>query len=142
MLGKLNWFLLTGLKTLVLLTWKWIGLFLRKNHPLRCWSWLSLLNWIGALTLPVLLKLPPQELEPWYIPWSFFPLRLLCISISLPNICKLTCIEQVLPACQVIYPQKKHCLVYHPHLFYTIGLKTTVQGTENTNLLSKLINAK
>ena len=34
MLGKLNWFSLTGLMTLVLLIWKWI-LFLRKNHLLN-----------------------------------------------------------------------------------------------------------
>ena len=32
MLEKLNWFRLTGLITLVLLMWKWIGLFLRKNQ--------------------------------------------------------------------------------------------------------------
>ena len=38
MLEKLNRFLLTGLITLVLLMWKWMGLFLRKNHLLRCWG--------------------------------------------------------------------------------------------------------
>ena len=32
--------------------WKWMGLFLRKNHLLSCWGWLSLLNWIGTLTFP------------------------------------------------------------------------------------------
>ena len=37
MLGKPNWFCLTGLITLVLLMGKWIGLFLRKNHLVRCW---------------------------------------------------------------------------------------------------------
>ena len=37
--------------------WKWMGLFVRKNHLLRCWYWLSL-NWIWALTLSLLLKLP------------------------------------------------------------------------------------
>ena len=51
MLGKLNWFCLTGLITLVLFLWKWIGLFGRKNHLLRCWGWLSPLNWIEAHTL-------------------------------------------------------------------------------------------
>ena len=40
MLGKLNWFCLAGLITLVLLMWKSIGLFLRKN-PL---SFLALLD--------------------------------------------------------------------------------------------------
>ena len=43
MLEKFNWFHLTCL-TLVLLMWKWMGLLLRKNHLLRCWSWFSLPN--------------------------------------------------------------------------------------------------
>ena len=49
---KINWFHLTDVITLMLLMWKWMGLFLRENHILRCWGWgwLSLLNWIGALT--------------------------------------------------------------------------------------------
>ena len=37
-----------------------------------------------ALTLLLLLKLPSRKLEPWFILWSFFLLRLLCISIYLP----------------------------------------------------------
>ena len=58
---------------------KWMGLFLRKNHVLRSWGWLSLLNWIGALALFLLLKLRPRK----FVLWSFFPLRLLCIYIKL-----------------------------------------------------------
>ena len=50
MLGKLKWFRLTSLVTLILLIWKWMCLFLRKNNLLRCWGWPSLLDWIGALT--------------------------------------------------------------------------------------------
>ena len=42
---------------------KWMGMFLRKNHILKCWNFLSLVNWIGALTLSLLLKLPPIKLE-------------------------------------------------------------------------------
>ena len=42
------------------------------------------LNWVGALTLYLLLKVPPRKMEPWFVLWSFFLLRLLCISISLP----------------------------------------------------------
>ena len=76
MLEKLNKLHLTGLNTLVLLVSKWIGLFLRKNHLLRCWGWLSLLNWIGVLTLSLLLKLPPRKSEPLFVLWSFFLLRL------------------------------------------------------------------
>ena len=71
--------------TLVLLMWKWNGLFFfRKIHLLRCWGCLILLNWIGALTLSLLLKLPPKKLEPWFVLWRFFLLRLLCIFINLP----------------------------------------------------------
>ena len=33
--------------------WKWMGLFLKEKHLLRCWGWLSLLNWIGALICPM-----------------------------------------------------------------------------------------
>ena len=61
-----------------------MGTFLRKNHLLRGWGWLSLLNWAGALTLSLLLKLSPRQLEPWFFLWSFFLLGLLCISINLP----------------------------------------------------------
>ena len=84
MLEKLDWLHLTGLITLVLLMWKWMGLFLRKNHLLICWGWLCLLNWTAAVTLSLLLKLPPRKLEPWFILWCFFLLRLICISIKLP----------------------------------------------------------
>ena len=81
---ELTWFRLTGPTTLVLLMWKWMGLFLSKNHLLKCWGWLFFLNRIEALTLFLLLKLPPRKFKPWFILWSFFLLRLLCISINLP----------------------------------------------------------
>ena len=70
--------------SLVVLIWKWMGLFLRKKHLLRCCGCLSLLNWIGALTLSLLLKLHPRKLEPWlFVLWSFFLLKLLCIFTNL-----------------------------------------------------------
>ena len=37
-----------------------MDLFLRKNHLLRCWGWISFPNWIGAHTLSLLLKLPKK----------------------------------------------------------------------------------
>ena len=77
-LEKLNCFLLAGLTTSVLLMWKWMVLFLRKNHLLRCWGRLSLLNWVGTLTLSLMLKLSTRKLEPWFILWSFCLHRLLC----------------------------------------------------------------
>ena len=64
MLGKLNWFRLICLIAQVLLDWKSMGLFLRKNNILKCWSWPSLLHWFGALTLSLLLKLHLRKLEP------------------------------------------------------------------------------
>ena len=63
-LEKLNWFHLTGLITLVLLMGKWMGLSRRKNNLLRCWGWLSLLNWIGGFTLFLFLRLSSRKLEP------------------------------------------------------------------------------
>ena len=62
----------------------WQQLGLRCWDVLRCWDWLSLLSWVGALTLSLLLKLSPRKLEPWFVLWSFFLLRWLCISINLP----------------------------------------------------------
>ena len=84
MLEKHNWFYLTVLITLVLLMWKWMGLFWRENHLLRYWGCLSVLNWIGALTLSISLNMPPRKLEPWFVLSSFFLLRLLCMSINQP----------------------------------------------------------
>ena len=75
----------------MLLMWKWMGLFLRKNHRLRSWGWLSLLNWIGALTLSLFLKLPPRKLGPWFILWSFYLLRLLFIYKSSIRSCMEYC---------------------------------------------------
>ena len=46
-----------------LLMWKWMSLFLRKNDIWRGWGWTSLLHWIGALPLSLLLKLPPRKLD-------------------------------------------------------------------------------
>ena len=84
MLEKVNWFRLTGLITLVLLMWKWTGLFLRKNHLVRWLDCISFLNWIGSLMLSLLLKLPPRKFEPWLTLWSFFLLWFLFISMNLP----------------------------------------------------------
>ena len=74
----------SNIDALVLLIWKWIELFLMKNHLLRSWGWLSLLNWIGALILSLLLNLSARKLEPWLVLWSLFLLRFLCISINIP----------------------------------------------------------
>ena len=60
------------------------GSVLEQKSSLKILEWLSLLNWIGNLALSLLLKLPPRKLEPWLVLWSFFLLRLLCISINLP----------------------------------------------------------
>ena len=60
------------------------GSVLEKKSSFKMLGWFSTVNWIGALTLSLLLKLPPRKLEPWFVLWSFFLLRLLCISINLP----------------------------------------------------------
>ena len=74
---KLNLFHLTSTLTLVLLMWKWLRMFLRKNHLLRYRDGLSLLNWIWALRLSEFLKLPPRKLELWFALWKFVLRRLL-----------------------------------------------------------------
>ena len=38
---------------------------------------------VGALTLSLLLQLPPRKMQSWFVLWSFFLLRLPCISINL-----------------------------------------------------------
>ena len=48
------------------------GFVLEEKSPLRYWGWLSFLNWIGALALSQLLKLP---------------LRLLCVSKTTKQPC-------------------------------------------------------
>ena len=51
--------------------WKSMGLFSRKNYLLRYCGWLSVLNWIGTLTLSLLPKLLQRKLEHWFV-LSFF----------------------------------------------------------------------
>ena len=53
LLGKLSWFHLTSLITMVILMWKWMGLLLRKIHLLRCWGWPSLLTWIFSYIISI-----------------------------------------------------------------------------------------
>ena len=59
-----------------------MGLFLKKKNLLGWWDFLPLQNWIHKLSL--LLKLPQIKLEPWFVLWNLFLLRLLFISINLP----------------------------------------------------------
>ena len=84
MLKKLSLFPLIGLTALIILMWKWIGLFSRKKSSFKVLglTFSSKLGW--ALTSLLLLKLPPSKLELWLILWSCFLLRLLSISVNLP----------------------------------------------------------
>ena len=74
-LNAVNSFHLTGRITLVQLMWKWMDLFLKKNYVLRAWDCLFLLNWIGTLTLSLLLKQSPRKVESWALirPVTFLP---------------------------------------------------------------------
>ena len=76
---KTQWVLFDSCNNVVLLIWKWMGLFLRKNHLWRRWGWLSLPNLILALRLPIFVKLLPRTLEPWFVLWSF--LLGFCVSL-------------------------------------------------------------
>ena len=60
-----------------------MDLFLTKNYLLRCWGCIFLLNWIEAFTLSLLLKLPLRKMGFWFVLWSFFLLKSLCVSINL-----------------------------------------------------------
>ena len=111
----------------MLLMWKWMCLFLRKNHLLRCWSWLSVLNWIGALTLSLLLKLPPRKLGPWFDLWRFYLLRLFRISINLPycHAWKTVVMSGLVLLvgtwnCWINY-KKRICRTVDPSLAWTLG---------------------
>ena len=61
------------------------GTVLEEKSTFQTLGWPSVLNWTGALTLSLLLKLPPRKLEPWFVLWTFLLLRLLCISINLSH---------------------------------------------------------
>ena len=58
---KLNLFHLTVIRSLELLIWKLMDLFLKRNNLLWCWDGLSRLSWMGALWLSLLLKLPSKD---------------------------------------------------------------------------------
>ena len=79
-LGKLNLFHLIVRITLALFENWWV-LILMKNHLLRCWDSLFLLNWVGVLTLSQMLKLLLRKKEPWF-EVSFFSSCVL--SLNLP----------------------------------------------------------
>ena len=104
-----NMFCLTGLITLVQLTWKLIGLFLRKNHILRCWGCLSPLNWIGTLTYISIAKTACKKIGSSIVPWSFFLLIFLCFSINLPN---MLSVWVDAPSCYLVILDKLQKLIY------------------------------
>ena len=59
------------------------GFVLKENASFKILDYHSFLNWIGALTLFLLLKLSPRKSQPWFVLWSFFLLSLLLISWNL-----------------------------------------------------------
>ena len=120
-LEKLSLFHLAGLTTLVLLMWKWMDLFMRKNNLLRCWRWLSLLNWIGALTSSPLQKLLPRKLELWFVLWSFSLLMLLCISVNWPYSWSSSCYLEVDEL------QKRICRTAGPYLMQLLNTWLTIK---------------
>ena len=51
-----------------------------KSFFFKCWGYLSLLNWIRALALSLLLKLLQRKFDSRFFLWIFFLLRLLFVS--------------------------------------------------------------
>ena len=83
----------TGKTQLVLFDWyknsaaidvKMNGSVIEEQLAFKICGLLFLSNWIGALTLSLLLKLLPRKLELWFILRSLFLLSSHCISINLP----------------------------------------------------------
>ena len=62
--------------------WKWMCLSLMKNHLVRCWDCLFLLDWIEVLKLSLLLKL--RKLKSWFSLQKLFFLSLVFVTINLP----------------------------------------------------------
>ena len=77
---------------MVLLIWKWMGLFLNENYLLRCWGCLYVLNWIETIRLSLFLKLLPRKLESWFILWRFFSWG---CSVSFPWGCYLELLDKL-----------------------------------------------
>ena len=59
------------------------GSVFEEKSSFKMLGWLSPLNWIGAFTLSLLIKLCIRKSEFWFVIWNFH-LRLLCISVNLP----------------------------------------------------------
>ena len=84
-LGKRSWFRLTSLRTMVLLVWKLMVLFFRKNHILRCCSWPSLLDWIGGSYIISIAKTASKKIGPLICSMKFLsPEVALCKSTLCP----------------------------------------------------------
>ena len=69
--GKLNLLRLIVEITPMSFMWKWMSQALTKNHLLRYWDCLSLLNWIRAFTCSLLIKMRPRKFKHLFVLWSF-----------------------------------------------------------------------
>ena len=79
----LRWHILRSYHFVAEVTLKEKSLFKRLVHSFSS-------NLVGALTVPLLLKMSLRKLESWFILWGFFLLRLLFISI---NLLKRSCLQ-------------------------------------------------
>ena len=123
------------------------GLFLRKNHLLRCWGWLSLLNWIGILTFSLLLKLPPGKLEPWFVLWSFSPEIVLHLFKSTIRLCMEYCcyVWAGAPSCYLELLdklQKRICRAVGPSLATSLEPLAHHQNVASLSLFYRYYFAK
>ena len=85
-----------------------MGLFLRKNHILRCWSLFSLIDWIGALTLSLLLTLLQRKLAMYIYKCTIRPCMEYCSHVwaGTPS-CYLVLLDKL---------QKQICRIVGPSL--------------------------
>ena len=82
MLGKLNWFHLIGLITMVLLMWKWMVLKEKLSFKMLGLTFSSKFDWGSDITS--IAKTASKKIGALICSVNFFLLRLLCISIDLP----------------------------------------------------------
>ena len=93
----------------------------------------------GALTLTLLLKLPPKKLEPWFVLSSFFLLRLLCLYKSTIRPCMEYCshVWACAPSCylQLLDKlQKRICKTVNPSLAASFKSSAHLRNVDSLSL--------
>ena len=121
---------LNGLITVVLLMWKWMSLFLKKKHLLRCWGWPSLLaktasKKIGALISSM--KFVSSEVALYLCESTICPFMVYCCHVwtGAPR-CYLDFLDKL---------QKQICKTVVPSLAASLEPLAHYRNVDSLNLL-------